>query len=356
MEYLRKVDWSTLDDKAQFLLDRSTGATTCKIVISKRKPGSQSPRGVHTHSFDQILYVLSGRLWVEIGGQEYVAEPGTLVVQPAGEPTGIGSPTTRPSRRSSSRSSPPFRPLARHASPRPALFDLERVDGRHDRALASEEPRAGIPGDRRGGRRTRHPGRFTFRPRTSSTSSRNCRARRAGRHTPPRAHGDRDGRRLRAGERQTGLAIVGAGVGLTNGSMRCSPPEGAFERRGARRRGSRRERPPHGCSESTSTSAGSLRLGVRHVDIDSAGTAARTSAPASTWPRTVAKRWSSTSRTTSSRRAGDGRADRGRRRARRTRPQRPRRHPRAPGRRRAPADPCRPGRRPAGARRPAPPG
>ena len=86
MEYLRKVDWSTLDDKAQFLLDRSTGATTCKIVISKRKPGSQSPRGVHTHTFDQILYVLSGRLWVEIGGQEYVAEPGTLVVQPAGEP------------------------------------------------------------------------------------------------------------------------------------------------------------------------------------------------------------------------------------------------------------------------------
>src|SRR5262245_8991804 len=85
MEYLRKVDWDNLGERAQFLFDRTTGATTCKIVISKRGPGSQSPRGVHTHPFDQILYVLSGRLWVEIGGQEFVAEPGTLVIQPSGE-------------------------------------------------------------------------------------------------------------------------------------------------------------------------------------------------------------------------------------------------------------------------------
>jgi quercetin dioxygenase-like cupin family protein len=86
VEYLRKVNWDTLGDKAQFLFDRTTGATTCKIVISKRGPGSQSPRGVHTHPFDQILYILSGHLWVEISGQEFIVEPGTLVVQPAGEP------------------------------------------------------------------------------------------------------------------------------------------------------------------------------------------------------------------------------------------------------------------------------
>ena len=90
LEYLRKVDFDRLAaaDKrlAQPLLDSDSGATSCSVSCIKTPPGDGSPAGMHTHVVDQLFYVLSGTMNLEIAGQRYVAGPGTLVVFPAGVP------------------------------------------------------------------------------------------------------------------------------------------------------------------------------------------------------------------------------------------------------------------------------
>ena len=90
MEYLRKVDFAQLaavDDRvSQPLLDWDSGATSCSVSCIKTPPGEGSPDGMHTHVVDQLFYVLSGTLSLEINGHAYTADPGTLVVFPAGVP------------------------------------------------------------------------------------------------------------------------------------------------------------------------------------------------------------------------------------------------------------------------------
>ena len=90
MNYLRKVDFAQLDfgdDRVvQTLLDRDSGATTCSVNCIKTPAGEGSPAGLHTHRVDQLFYILSGTMSLEIAGQSYVAGPGTLVVFPAGVP------------------------------------------------------------------------------------------------------------------------------------------------------------------------------------------------------------------------------------------------------------------------------
>jgi mannose-6-phosphate isomerase-like protein (cupin superfamily) len=90
MEYVRKVDFAQLaagtERVVQSLLDRDSGATSCSVNCIKTPPGEGSPAGMHTHVVDQLFYILSGTMSLEIAGQSYVAEPGTLVVFPAGVP------------------------------------------------------------------------------------------------------------------------------------------------------------------------------------------------------------------------------------------------------------------------------
>lgn len=90
MEYLRKVDFAALtavDSRVvQSLLDRDSGATTCSVNCIKTPPGDGSPAGMHTHVVDQLFYILSGTMNLEIEGRPYTAGPGTLVVFPAGVP------------------------------------------------------------------------------------------------------------------------------------------------------------------------------------------------------------------------------------------------------------------------------
>lgn len=90
MEYLRKVDFahlsSTGERVTQALLDRESGATTCGVNCIKTPPGEGSPGGLHTHAVDQLFYILSGTMNLEIGDRPYTAGPGTLVVFPAGIP------------------------------------------------------------------------------------------------------------------------------------------------------------------------------------------------------------------------------------------------------------------------------
>ena len=90
MEYLRKVDFAALaavDGRVvRSLLNRDSGATSCEVNCIKTPPGDGSPAGMHTHVVDQLFYILSGTMSLEISGQPYTAGPGTLVVFPAGVP------------------------------------------------------------------------------------------------------------------------------------------------------------------------------------------------------------------------------------------------------------------------------
>jgi len=90
LEYLRKVDFARLtavgERVTQALLDHDSGATTCSVNCIKTPPGDGSPAGMHTHVVDQLFYVLSGTMNLEIEGRAYSAGPGTLVVFPAGVP------------------------------------------------------------------------------------------------------------------------------------------------------------------------------------------------------------------------------------------------------------------------------
>ncbi|TAK22880.1 MAG: cupin domain-containing protein [Chloroflexota bacterium] len=90
MNYLRAVDFAAFAAKpgrvSQPLLDATNGATTCSINCIKTPPGEGSPAGMHTHVVDQVFYVLSGLMSLEIAGVQCQAGPGTLVVFPAGVP------------------------------------------------------------------------------------------------------------------------------------------------------------------------------------------------------------------------------------------------------------------------------
>jgi mannose-6-phosphate isomerase-like protein (cupin superfamily) len=101
VNYLRKVDFTELaaaqGRMSQSLLDHDSGASTCSVNCIKTPPGEGSPAGMHTHKVDQIFYIFSGTMHLEIDGDSHVASPGTLVVFPAGVPhrnwNGGGEPT-----------------------------------------------------------------------------------------------------------------------------------------------------------------------------------------------------------------------------------------------------------------------
>jgi len=90
LEYLRKVDFARLaasgERVTQPLLDWDSGATSCSVNCIKTPPGEGSPAGMHTHVVDQLFYIMSGTMSLEIDGKAYTADPGTLVVFPAGIP------------------------------------------------------------------------------------------------------------------------------------------------------------------------------------------------------------------------------------------------------------------------------
>jgi mannose-6-phosphate isomerase-like protein (cupin superfamily) len=92
MQYVRHVDQAALaaappDQRfSQWLLDHDTGAKHCSINYIKTPAGGGSPAGMHTHVVDQIFYILSGTMSLEIEGTQCQAGPGSLVVFPAGVP------------------------------------------------------------------------------------------------------------------------------------------------------------------------------------------------------------------------------------------------------------------------------
>src|ERR1700704_5222348 len=92
MDYLRHVDQTALDSSppgvrfSEWLLDQESGAQHCSINYIRTPAGSGSPAGMHTHVVDQIFYILSGTMSLEIEDKAYEAGPGTLVFFPTGVP------------------------------------------------------------------------------------------------------------------------------------------------------------------------------------------------------------------------------------------------------------------------------
>ena len=92
MKYIRKVDFAAIDSSgpdervALRLLDHDSGAKNCTISYIKTPPGGGSPAGLHVHEVDQVFYILSGTMSIEIEGKQYDSPPGSLIIFPAGVP------------------------------------------------------------------------------------------------------------------------------------------------------------------------------------------------------------------------------------------------------------------------------
>jgi mannose-6-phosphate isomerase-like protein (cupin superfamily) len=90
MEYVRTVDFEAIDKSGaderltQKLFDHTSGAKNCTINCFKTPGGGGSPAGTHIHAVDQIFYILSGIMSIEIEGKQYDCGPGSLIIFPAG--------------------------------------------------------------------------------------------------------------------------------------------------------------------------------------------------------------------------------------------------------------------------------
>lgn len=89
MRYVQQVDFAAFPPDAfetQRLADARTGLDSCICLCTRVPPGKGTTAGLHTHSVDQLYYVLSGRMHARIGDTTYEVEPESLVIIPAGTP------------------------------------------------------------------------------------------------------------------------------------------------------------------------------------------------------------------------------------------------------------------------------
>lgn len=92
-DFVRYVDFKGLADQAparatQFLLDHPNGAKTgaCIVRCMNVPPGEGSPAGMHIHHFEQVYFILSGTMDLDIDGKQMQAGPNSLVWIPAEVP------------------------------------------------------------------------------------------------------------------------------------------------------------------------------------------------------------------------------------------------------------------------------
>ena len=84
---IRKVDTSPLamDVSSEILAGPSNGLDSAFVIYTRMAAGARK-RGLYTLPVDHTYLVLSGKLNVQLGTDEFVAEPQTLVLVPAGVP------------------------------------------------------------------------------------------------------------------------------------------------------------------------------------------------------------------------------------------------------------------------------
>lgn len=66
------------------LIDAESGTEQTGIHYVRTPPGSGSPKGLHTHPWEQIFYILEGVMTIEIDGEPepFELRPGDVVVLP----------------------------------------------------------------------------------------------------------------------------------------------------------------------------------------------------------------------------------------------------------------------------------
>ncbi len=90
MEHVRTIDFEAIEKSGagerltQNLFDHTPGAGNCTVKCLKTPAGGGSPAGLHIHDVDQIFYILSGTMSIEIEGKQYDGHPGSLIIFPAG--------------------------------------------------------------------------------------------------------------------------------------------------------------------------------------------------------------------------------------------------------------------------------
>jgi quercetin dioxygenase-like cupin family protein len=88
-EYVRPVDLPELAEGERFskrLIDATSGGRQADVRYIVTPPGGGSPRGMHTHAWEQLFYLLEGVMSIEVDGQRHEVGPGNLIVFPAGMP------------------------------------------------------------------------------------------------------------------------------------------------------------------------------------------------------------------------------------------------------------------------------
>jgi mannose-6-phosphate isomerase-like protein (cupin superfamily) len=88
LDPIRKLDHAQFQDdrfSQVVLADRSTSVETVSLGVFRVPPGGRGP-GLHMHRFDQLYYIISGSMELDIGFEHYTVGPHTLVTIPAGMP------------------------------------------------------------------------------------------------------------------------------------------------------------------------------------------------------------------------------------------------------------------------------
>lgn len=88
-DYVREVDSDAVgrtpvgERYSQSLVDKAE-PRAAEIRYIRTPPGGGSPRGAHTHAFEQIFYILEGTMEIEVTGHRRTVGPGAVVVFPRG--------------------------------------------------------------------------------------------------------------------------------------------------------------------------------------------------------------------------------------------------------------------------------
>ena len=88
MELIRTLDESKFNPEkfSQVVLaDRESGVNSTSLGIFRVPPGGKSPP-LHVHRFEQIYFVISGTMQLQIGLEEYTAPANSYVILPPGMP------------------------------------------------------------------------------------------------------------------------------------------------------------------------------------------------------------------------------------------------------------------------------
>jgi mannose-6-phosphate isomerase-like protein (cupin superfamily) len=89
LEYVRAVDFGAFRPRefhGQVLADATSGVDSCVLMCTRLPVGIGSIADLHVHVSDQFLFVLQGRMNIQIGARTYIAEPNDLIFIPAGAP------------------------------------------------------------------------------------------------------------------------------------------------------------------------------------------------------------------------------------------------------------------------------